>query len=190
MMGIWHYLRRFVEAPADEKPAEPLRVQSWHEGNCRYFEWSTHETSWEGSERLIERFLASAVESATAAGRGRFSWLVLTYEPKQGALTLVPATDPNSSADDWPVHWTLGSSFLKGEAETALAASTPKIQEHALRIWKVVSRSLTKGEASKCLAKARGRQTWRVTGFDYFEGQERGPPRLKEVGNDGAGEPG
>jgi hypothetical protein len=182
-MEIWDYFRRLIGPLAAEEPAEPLGVQSWHEGICRYVEWDTMETSWAESERLIGRFLSSAVAAAATARNCHPQWLVLTYEPKQGALTLVPSSDPKTDEEDWPVHWTLGSSFLQSEAQRAASNGTSQsMEEHVVHVWKIVSRSLTQGEASQHLAEVRARHPLRLAGYDYFEGKDHGPSRLRESG--------
>ena len=153
-------------------------VREWMEGDCRNIQWMTTVDSWHELEPVVDQFLVASVDAVMAAcAAAPVPWMVLSYDPLTGMLSVVPAREPS-----WPVEegnlveLSLSSLFLEMQAERTYNESTDgSLDPFYQRFWKMVRKSLQEGESGRKLAAARQVCPLQIAAFNSPTGCEIDP---------------
>jgi hypothetical protein len=160
-------------------------IEEWTEEGRRTVQWSAGDQSWDEMARGVEPFLVAAVTGvAKAYPDAPVAWLVIQYEPLRGAISVFPADKPDDTDENKRVCYLLHSIYLELEYDARLRSGWDAPQQELVRqVWALISQSLRVGPGAAALAEARKIHPMRLTGLDYFEGEDQGPLRLAESGD-------
>jgi len=185
-MGIREWLRRMLELPsANHVVAEHPwgETREWMDGDCRNVQWETIVESWRELKPIVDQFLAASVDAIAAAYPAEpVPWIVLSYNPLTGMLSVVPSREPSLPEEGGRVEMSLSSTFLATEAERTYNESADG-SYHPLYhyFWMVVGSSLREGEASRRLAAARAGHPLQIAAFNSPTGCDDEPVRHLNV---------
>jgi len=186
-MSIREWLRRMWELPsAHHVVAEHAwgDTREWVEGDCRIVQWGTTVETWRDLKQIVNQFLAAAVDAIVAANPAEpVAWMVLSYNPLTGMLSVMPSREPAWRDERPRVEFSLSSTFLESEAERTYDESADG-SYHPLyhMFWViVVGSSLREGDASRRLAAARAVHPLRIAAFNSPTGCDDEPVNHLDV---------
>jgi hypothetical protein len=179
-MGIWAWIRRMLEPPRPHAVVEREwgEIREFVESDHRLVQWSaTVVDSWQELEPVVEQFVAAAVEAIAAAyPADPVPWMVLSYNPLTGMLSVVPAPEPSWIEGGERVELTLSSLFLEMQAERTYDQSSDGSYDPLYeRVWRIVRKSLREGEARDKLVAARQLHPLRIAAFNSPTGCDDEP---------------
>src|SRR5262249_9635423 len=124
------------------------------------------------------QFLAASVDAIAAAYASEpVPWMVLSYNPLTGMLSVVPSREPSLPEDGGRVELSLSSMFLESEAERTYNESADGSYHPLYHIFWVivVGPSLREGDASRRLAAVRALHPLRIAAFNSPTGCDDEP---------------
>jgi hypothetical protein len=175
-MSIREWLRRMLELPSANHVVETHpwgETREWVDGDCRNVQWGTTVESWHELKPVVDQFLAAAVNAIAAAYPAEpVPWMVLSYDPLTGMLSVVPSREPSWPEAGARVELSLSSTFLESEAERTyneFADGSYHPLYHMFWVF-VVGSSLRAGDVSRRLAAARAVHPLRIAAFNSLTG--------------------
>jgi hypothetical protein len=179
-MGIREWFRRMWELPSEKHTVADHpwgETREWVEGDCRNVQWSTTVESWRELKPVVDQFLAASVEAVVAAYPAEpVPWIVLSYNPLTGMVSVVPSREPSWPEEGARVELSLSSTFLESEAERNYNESADgSFQPLYHYFWMAVGSCLREGDASRRLAGARKSHPARIAAFNSPTGCDEEP---------------